>query len=109
MTGWKRKGRRSKLRAHLLHYSNDSIAGQIAKIAPYQKEFVKRRLAEGAVAGIFPAGGAAMVEIYARLFLPARVLDGWQGFYIAALSSFSALTRQAMIKEAKPVKPPPPP
>jgi len=29
------------------------------------------------------------------------LLDGWQGFYIAALTSFSTLTRYAMVKEAR--------
>jgi hypothetical protein len=34
-------------------------------------------------------------------FFRLGFLDGWQGFYIAAVSSFSALTRQAMVKEAR--------
>jgi hypothetical protein len=103
------EGTTVKLRAHLLHYSNDSIAGQIAKIAPYQKEFVKRRLAEGAEPGFFPLAVRPWWKFMRGYFFRLGFLDGWQGFYIAALSSFSALTRQAMIKEAKPVKPPPPP
>jgi len=28
-------------------------------------------------------------------------LDGWQGYYIAAVSSFSTLTRYAMVRESQ--------
>src|SRR6266566_3056687 len=46
-------GRVGRLRADLLHYSNESIAGQIAKIAPYHAETVRRRVAAGAPTGVF--------------------------------------------------------
>ena len=90
-----------RLRPDLLHYSNDSIAHQIAKIAPYHTEFVKRRVAEGA-----PAGAVELVFRPCWRFLRAYVfrlgfLDGWQGFYIAALGSFSTLTRYALVREAR--------
>ena len=42
----------SRLRSDLLHYSNESIAHQIAKIAPYNEDFAKRRVAEGGPAGL---------------------------------------------------------
>ncbi len=32
-------------------------------------------------------------------FFRLGFLDGWQGYYIAALSSYSTLTRYAMVRE----------
>ena len=97
-----------RLRADLLHYSNESIAHQISKIAPYHAEFVRARVAAGK--------RSYLLELLARpcwRFLRAYLfrlgfLDGWQGFYIAALTSFSTLTRQAMVREAQTPKPSPP-
>src|SRR5438309_5478168 len=45
------RGMIGRLHSDLLH-SNQSIAGQIAKIAPYRAEFVKGRSAAGTTAGI---------------------------------------------------------
>lgn len=94
-------GRTGKLRADLYHYSNESIARQIAKIAPYHAEFVKRQVAGGGSAGFFELvvrPGWRFVRAY---LLRQGFLDGWPGFYIAALSSFSTLTRYALVREAE--------
>jgi glycosyltransferase involved in cell wall biosynthesis len=90
-----------RLRSDLLHHSNESIARQIAKIAPYHERFVKQRVREGGSAGFIELvfrPGWRMVRAYG---LRLGFLDGWQGFYIAALSSFSTLTRYAMVREAE--------
>ncbi len=97
-----------RLRADLLHFSNESIARQIAKIAPYQAEFVKRRAAGGRVPGVFalavrPGWRFLRAYVFRRGFL-----DGWQGFYIAGLSAFSTLTRYALVREARLAKGGPP-
>jgi glycosyltransferase involved in cell wall biosynthesis len=99
------QGRVGRLRSDLLHLSNESIAGQIAKIAPYHSDFVKRRLAAGKSSGFFEFAVRPPWRFLRAYFLRLGFLDGWPGFYIAALSAFSTLTRNAMVSEAKLPKP----
>jgi glycosyltransferase involved in cell wall biosynthesis len=90
-----------QLRSDLFHYSNESIAHQIAKIAPYHADFVKRRVAESGPAGWIELAFRPAWRFFRAYFLRLGFLDGWQGFYIAALGSFSTLTRYAMVREAR--------
>src|SRR6266481_4145545 len=90
-----------KLHADLHHYSNESIARQIAKIAPYHAGFVKQRLAAGSSAGFFHLVVRPWWRFMRAYFFRLGLLDGWRGFYIAALSSFSTLTRYALVREAE--------
>jgi glycosyltransferase involved in cell wall biosynthesis len=99
------RGRVGRLRSDLLHLSNESIARQIAKIAPYHADFVKRRLAAGKSTGFFELAVRPPWRFLRAYFLRLGFLDGWPGFYIAALSAFSTLTRNAMVSEAKLPKP----
>ncbi len=94
------RGRIGRLHSDLLH-SNQSIAGQIAKIAPYHAEFVKQRIAGGKTAGFVALAVRPWWRFIRAYFFRLGFLDGWQGFYIAALASFSTLTRQAMVREAQ--------
>jgi glycosyltransferase involved in cell wall biosynthesis len=102
------QGTTRRLRSHLLHYSNDSIAGQIAKIAPYQTDFVRRRVAAGHNPGLFGLAVRPWWKFMRAYFFRLGFLDGWQGFYIAALASFSTLTRHALVREALLQQRPPP-
>ncbi len=99
------RGRVGRLRSDLLHLSNESIARQIAKIAPYHADFVKRQLAAGKASGFFEFAVRPPWRFLRAYFLRLGFLDGWPGFYIAALSAFSTLTRNAMVSEAKLPKP----
>jgi glycosyltransferase involved in cell wall biosynthesis len=90
-----------RLRSDLLHQSNESIARQIAKITPYQTQFVQQRLARGDSAGLFELAVRPGWRFLRAYLLRLGFLDGWQGFYIAALSSFSTLTRYALVREAE--------
>jgi glycosyltransferase involved in cell wall biosynthesis len=90
-----------RLNSDLLHYSNESIAHQIAKIAPYHADFVKRRVSEGGPAGCVELAFRPSWRFIRAYFLRRGFLDGWQGFYIAALGSFSTLTRYALVREAR--------
>jgi glycosyltransferase involved in cell wall biosynthesis len=90
-----------RLSSDLLHYSNESIAHQIAKIAPYHADFVKRRVSEGGSAGYIELAFRPAWRFVRAYFLRGGFLDGWQGFYIAALGSFSTLTRYALVREAR--------
>jgi glycosyltransferase involved in cell wall biosynthesis len=94
-------GPTGKLRADLYHYSNESIARQIAKIAPYHAEFVKRLAASGGSAGFFELVVRPAWRFVRAYLIRQGFLDGWQGFYIAALTSFSTLTRYALVREAE--------
>ena len=95
------KGTVGRLRSDLLHHSNESIARQIAKIAPYHAEFVKQRVSGGGSAGFFQLVLRPWWRLVRAYGLRLGFLDGWQGFYIAALSSFSTLTRYALVREAE--------
>lgn len=90
-----------RLSSDLLHYSNESIAHQIAKIAPYHADFVNRRVAEGGPAGLVELAFRPAWRFVRAYLLRRGFLDGWQGFYIAALGSFSTLTRYALVREAR--------
>jgi glycosyltransferase involved in cell wall biosynthesis len=95
------KGTVGRLRSDLLHQSNESIARQISKITPYQVQFVQQRRTRGGSAGVFELGVRPGWRFLRGYFLRLGFLDGWQGFYIAALSSFSTLTRYALVREAE--------
>ncbi len=92
-------GRVGKLKADLRHYSNESIAGQITKIAPYNSNFAQQRAAAGGGAGFFELAIRPLWRFARAYVVRLGFLDGWQGFYIAALSSFSTLTRYALVRE----------
>lgn len=95
------QGTVGRLRADLHHFSNESIARQISKIAPYQEEFVRQRVAAGKSAGIFELAVRPPWRFVRAYFIYLGFLDGWQGFYIAWLSAFSTLTRYAMVRVEK--------
>lgn len=102
------QGRVGRLHSDLLHYSNESIERQIAKIVPYQAEFVKRRLAASHAVGFTALVLRPWWKFMRAYFFRLGLLDGWQGFYIAKFSAFSTLTRQALVLEAQsPAKLPP--
>jgi len=94
------QGRVGKLRADLHHYSNESITHQIAKITPYHQEYVRQRIAGGRSASWIELAARPCWRFVRAYFIRLGFLDGWQGFYIAALSSFSTLTRYALVREA---------
>jgi glycosyltransferase involved in cell wall biosynthesis len=101
------QGTVGRLGSDLQHHSNESIARQIAKIAPYHADFVQRRVAAGKRAGFIELGFRPPWRFVRAYFLRLGFLDGWQGFYIAGLSSFSTLTRYAMVREVHEQKPRP--
>ena len=95
------EGQIGKLKAELRHYSNESIAGQITKIAPYNTNFARQHAAAGGRAGFFELASRPFWRFVRAYVVRLGFLDGWQGFYIAALSSFSTLTRYALVREAR--------
>jgi glycosyltransferase involved in cell wall biosynthesis len=89
-----------RLRSDLRHFSNESIARQISKIAPYQEGFVRQRAASGRPVHLFHLAGRPLWRFLRAYIVRRGFLDGWQGFYIASLSAFSTLTRYAMVRES---------
>jgi glycosyltransferase involved in cell wall biosynthesis len=95
------RGPVGKLHSELLHFSNESIDRQIAKIAPYSDEFVRHRLAQGKSAGLFDLAVRPIWRFLRGYFFKLGFLDGWQGYYIASLTAFSTLTRYTKVREAR--------
>jgi len=93
-------GATGRLRSDLLHYSNETIARQISKIAPYQEGVVRQRLAAGKSASLLELAFRPGWRFLRAYFFRLGFLDGWQGFYIAGLSAFSTLTRYALVRES---------
>ena len=90
-----------RLRSDLLHFSNEHIGRQIAKIAPYHADFVRLRVASGRPVGMVELGLRPAWRFLRAYFFRCGFLDGWRGFYIAALSAFSTATRYALVREAQ--------
>lgn len=95
------RGPVAALGADLLHYSNDSIDQQIAKIIPYSADFVRDRLQNRRGATVADLALRPAWRFFRAYLLRRGFLDGWQGFYIASLSAFSTLTRYAKVVEAQ--------
>ena len=51
--------------------------------------------------GVIELGFRPWWRFMRAYFVRLGFLDGWQGFYIAALSSFSTLTRYILVREAQ--------
>ncbi len=99
-------GKVGRLRADLLHFTNENIARHISKIAFNHAAFVSRRRAGGRSASFFELALRPPWRFIRAYFLRLGFLDGWQGFYIANLSAFSTLTKYVMVREAEQDQPP---
>ena len=95
------EGRVGRLRSDLLHFSNESIDAQLSKIGPYNDPFVQQQLARGVKPGLFRLVIRPVWRFLRAYIFRLGFLDGWQGYYIAWLSAFSTLTRNAKIREAR--------
>lgn len=95
------KGSIGHLRSDLLHYSNPSIRWQLDKIGRYADPFVRHCLETGRKVGWLDIAVRPAWKFLRAYFFRLGFLDGWQGFYVAALNSFSTLTRYALVREAE--------
>jgi len=89
-----------RLRSNLLHYSNQSINGQLDKIASYSDPFVSACLAKGRTASWLDLAVRPAWKFVRAYFLRLGFLDGWPGYYIAWVGAFSTVTRYAKVREA---------
>ena len=85
------------LRGDLQHFSNDSINSHVRKIIPFSDEFIRQKA--GHVPGMLELMARPFWRFIRAYFLRLGFLDGWQGYYIACLNSFSAATRYAKLRE----------
>lgn len=95
------EGPTGRLRADLLHFSNESIARHIEKIIPYNDAFVREQAALGKVPGFFEFVVRPVWRFVRAYVVRLGFLDGWQGYYIARLSAFSTLTKYARLRESR--------
>lgn len=92
-----------RLKADLLHFTNESIAQHVQKIIPYSDGFLLHNIAEGRVPSAFDFVVRPFWRFVRAYFVRLGFLDGWQGYYIAWLNAFSAATRYARLRERQPV------
>jgi glycosyltransferase involved in cell wall biosynthesis len=92
-------GRSARLRGPLLHYSYRDISDHFRKIDVYTSRAAQK---------IFQEGGRASMRHYALLphwqffvyYVVRRgFLDGWPGFVVAALSSYSVALKYLKVRE----------
>jgi len=95
------KGPVRRLNHDLFHFTNESIAHHLSKMAPFQAVFVKDRVADGRPVNVFELTLRPFWRFVRAYFLRRGFLDGWQGYYIAKFNAFSTLTKYAMVLEAE--------
>jgi glycosyltransferase involved in cell wall biosynthesis len=89
------------LRSDLLHYSNQSINGQLDKIGRYADPFVRHCLEKGRRASWLDLAVRPPWKFFRAYILRLGFLDGWPGYYIAWLGAFSTVTRYSKVREAR--------
>ncbi|MDB6057461.1 MAG: wcaA [Verrucomicrobiales bacterium] len=95
------RGEIGRLKSDLLHYSNESIDRQIAKIAPYSDDFVRDYLEKNKHVSTIDLVGRPFWRFVRAYILKLGFLDGRPGLYIASLTAFSTLTRYMKVLEAQ--------
>jgi glycosyltransferase involved in cell wall biosynthesis len=95
------RGTIARLNCDLLHYSNESIDRQIAKIAPYSDDFVCDYLEKNKHVGIIDLTFRPFWRFFRAYILKLGFLDGRAGLYVASLTAFSTLTRYMKVLEAQ--------
>jgi glycosyltransferase involved in cell wall biosynthesis len=95
------RGEIGRLKSDLLHYSNESIDRQIAKIAPYSDDFVRDYLERNKHVSTLDLVGRPFWRFVRAYILKLGFLDGRAGLYVAGLTAFSTLTRYMKVLEAQ--------
>lgn len=95
------RGGTGRLRNDLLHYNAVSIDDQIAKISAYSNDFVRDALLHHRPATWFDLAFRPVWRFVRAYFLRLGFLDGWQGYHIAWMTAFHAVTRYAKVRLAE--------
>lgn len=93
------EGRAVKFKADLLHYSNDSINGHIAKINYFSDAHLKRQLEQGRRFSLAEALFRPVWRFLRSYVLRAGFLDGYPGLYMAAATAFATFVRYSRLYE----------
>jgi glycosyltransferase involved in cell wall biosynthesis len=95
------RGRVVRLRADLLHYSNESIDHTLKKIGHFSTMFVRQCQAQQRSVGWADLAVRPFWKFFRAYILRRGFLDGWPGYFIAWMSAFSTVTRYAKVIEAR--------
>jgi hypothetical protein len=95
------RGTIGKFRNDLLHYSNLNINNQLKKIGPYADYFVHECRNRARRARWIDLAVRPFWKFLRGYIFRVGFLDGWQGYYIAWLGSFSNIARYSKLKEAE--------
>ena len=87
-----------RLRSDLLHNTAETIDRQIAKICAYTETFARDGQMQGRRAHAWDLLLRPMWRFLRCYFLRLGFLDGWQGYYIAWMTSFYTATRYAKLQ-----------
>jgi glycosyltransferase involved in cell wall biosynthesis len=87
-----------RLRSDLLHNTAETIDRQIAKIATYTETFARDARTQGRRAHLLELLLRPVWRFFRSYFLRLGFLDGWQGYYIAWMTSFYTATRYAKLQ-----------
>ena len=92
------EGRIGRLKADLLHYSNESIDRLIAKIEPYSNAFVEASKKSGRRARWIDLLCRPVWRFIRGYVLKGGFLDGIPGYYIAWANAFTVATRYTKLR-----------
>lgn len=94
------RGSVGKLGGDLLHYGVLSLNQQLAKIPSYSDQFVVNRMSKGRRASWLDLWFRPFWTFFRGYVIRLGFLDGWQGYYVARMNAFTALTRYAKLRAA---------
>ena len=99
------QGNVRRLRGSLLHFSNESIDQLLGKIGPVSTLQVNRAQAQGRRAGWVDLLARPWWKFFRAYVIRRGFLDGWQGYFIVWMESFSTVTRYAKAIDSQQTKP----
>jgi glycosyltransferase involved in cell wall biosynthesis len=99
------QGRVTRLNSDLLHYSMESIDGQVAKTLRYAADFARGCRLQGKRVGFTDLLVRPPWRFLRSYVLRMGFLDGWQGFSIAWMTAFYTFLRYFKAYEAQ-INPP---
>ena len=95
------RGEIGQLRSDLLHYPNETIDRQLAKITSYSEDFLRDAQRTGRPSRVFDLAFRPGWRFLRSYIFRLGFLDGWQGYYIAWMTAFYTVTRYAKVREAQ--------
>lgn len=93
------EGRTARFKEDLLHYSNDSINGHIAKINYFSDAHLKRQLEQGRRFSLPEALFRPVWRFIRAYILRTGFLDGYPGLYMAVATAFATFVRYSRLYE----------